>query len=156
MTQVFQRLHTDYPGIRLNIREGQGSELDALLDTASVDLAILFRHQKPSGPDETLLATANTYLVSRPGLALTAGNTVDFKRLEDLPLVLPSSTPCWVRSRLTRNSAQAAKVVNPDLKRYVTLAHPKQGHFTQASRIVSRLVRETVEGWKGQLFAPAP
>ena len=93
---------------------------------------------------------------TRNPAALTAGNTVDFKRLEDLPLVLPSSTPCWVRSRLTRNSAQAAKVVNPDLKRYVTLAHPKQGHFTQASRIVSRRVRETVEGWKGQLFAPAP
>ena len=201
MTQVFQRLHTDYPGIRLNIREGQGSELDALLDTASVDLAILFRHQKPSGPDETLLATANTYLVSRPGLALTAGNTVDFKRLEDLPLVLPRRPSHWrsildeaargkgfhlsavveadslriqkeiivanpqlyamlgpfsVDEELRAGRLQAAKVVNPDLKRYVTLAHPKQGHFTQASRIVSRLVRETVEGWKGQLFAPAP
>ena len=52
----------------------------------SVDIAILFRYQKPSGSDETLLATANTYLVSRPGLALTAGDTVDFKRLRGLPL----------------------------------------------------------------------
>ena len=34
---------------------------------------------------------------------------------------------------------QAAKVVSPELKRYVTLAHPKHGQFTQASRIVAGL-----------------
>jgi LysR family transcriptional regulator, nitrogen assimilation regulatory protein len=199
MTQVFQRLHTGYPKIRLNIREGQGSELDALLDTASVDIAILFRYQKPSGSDETLLATANTYLVSRPGLALTAGDTVDFKRLRGLPLVLPRRPSHWrsildetarskgfnlsteveadslrvqkeiiaanphlyallgpfsVDEELRAGNLQAAKVVNPDLKRYVTLAHPKHGNFTQASRIVSKLIAETVEGWNGQLNMP--
>ena len=198
MTQVFQRLHTDYPKIKLNIREGQGGELDALLDTASVDLAILFRYQKPSGSDEALLATANTYLVSRPGLALTAGDTVDFKRLKDVPLVLPRRPSHWrsildetarskgfnlsavveadslraqkeiiaatphlyallgpfsVDEELRSGILQAAKVVNPDLKRYVTLASPKQGHFTQASRIVAQLIKETVKGWKGQLNA---
>jgi hypothetical protein len=45
-------------------------------------------------------------------------------------------------------------VIAPDLKRYVTLAHPKQGHFTQASRIVSQLIKETVNQWKGQLNRP--
>ena len=49
---------------------------------------------------------------------------------------------------------QAAKVVAPDLKRYVTLANPKQGHFTQASRIVSQLIIETVVAWNGQLNQP--
>jgi hypothetical protein len=49
---------------------------------------------------------------------------------------------------------QAAKVVNPDLKRYVTLAHAKHGKFTQASRIVSKLITETVDGWGGQLNIP--
>ena len=37
MTQVYQRLNADFPKIKLNIREGQGGELDALLDTGSVD-----------------------------------------------------------------------------------------------------------------------
>jgi LysR family nitrogen assimilation transcriptional regulator len=199
MTHVFQRLHAEYPKIRLNIREGQGGELDALLDTGSVDMAILFRFEKPSGQDETWLATANTYLVSRPGLALTSSETVEFKRLEGVPLVLPRRPSHWratldetarskgfhlvteveadslrvqkevvaanphlyallgpfsVDEELRSGQLQAAKVVSPDLKRYVTLALPKQGHTTQASRVVSRIIKETVEGWRGQLNAP--
>ncbi len=95
MTHIFKRLHHDYPKIKLNIREGQGSELDALLDTGSVDMAILFRYEKPTGTDEILLSTANTYLVSSPGLSLTYADTVDFKRLEGLPLVLPRRPSHW-------------------------------------------------------------
>ena len=200
MTQVFQRLHAEYPKIQLNIREGQGGELDTLLDTGSVDLAILFRYEKPNGQDETLLATANTYLVSSPGLPLTTGDTIDFKRLEGLPLVLPRRPSHWrsvldetarskgfqltaeveadslrmqkeviaanphlfallgpfaVDAELRSGRLQAAKVVGPDLKRYVTLAMPKQGNSTQVSRIVSTMIRETVGSWRGQLNPPA-
>lgn len=196
MTHIFKRLHHDYPKIKLNIREGQGSELDALLDTGSVDMAILFRYEKPTGTDEILLSTANTYLVSSPGLSLTYADTVDFKRLEGLPLVLPRRPSHWrsildetarskgfsliaeveadslrvqkeiiaanphmyallgpfsVDEELRTGRLQAAKVMAPDLKRYVTLAHPKQGQFTQASRIVSQMIKETVAGWHGQL-----
>ena len=199
MTHIFKRLHHDYPKIKLNIREGQGSELDALLDTGAVDMAILFRYEKPTGNDETLLSTANTYLVSSPGLSLTYSDTVDFKRLKDLPLVLPRQPSHWrsilneaarskgfslvseveadslrvqkeiiasnphmyallgpfsVDEELRAGKLQAAKVVAPDLKRYVTLANPKQGHFTQASRIVSQLIKSTVVDWNGQLNPP--
>jgi DNA-binding transcriptional LysR family regulator len=199
MTHIFKRLHHDYPKIKLNIREGQGSELDALLETGSVDMAILFRYEKPTGSDELLLCTANTYLVSYPELSLTSADTVDFKRLEGLPLVLPRRPSHWrsildetarskgfslaceveadslrvqkeiiaanphmyallgpfsVDEELRTGKLQAAKVIAPDLKRYVTLAHPKQGHFTQASRIVSQLIKETVVGWKHQLSRP--
>lgn len=199
VTHVFKRLHHDYPKIKLNIREGQGNELDALLDTGSVDMAILFRYGKPAGTDEVLLSTAHTYLVSCPGLSLTLADTVDFKRLEGLPLVLPRRPSHWrsildetargkgfgltseveadslrvqkeivaanphmyallgpfsIDEELRLGRLQAAKVVNPDLKRYVTLAHPKQGHFTQASRIVSNLIKETVLDWQGLLNRP--
>ena len=199
MTHVFTRLHSEYPKIRLNIREGQGGELDALLDTGSVDMAILFRFDKPGGLDELLLATAPTYLVSSPGLPLTQGETVDFKRLAGVPLVLPRRPSHWrsildeaarskgfhltavieadslslqkealvrnphlyallgpfsVADELQSGRLKAAKIIGPDLKRYVTLAHPKQGQLTQAGRIVSRLIKETVEGWNGHLNAP--
>lgn len=199
MTHVFKRLQLEYPRITLSIREGQGGELDALLDSGSVDMAILFRFDKPSGQDESLLSTANTYLVSSPGLSLTRGDTVDFKRLDGLPLVLPRRPAHWrgildetARSKgfhlqaaaeadslyfqkelvagnkqlytllgpfsmteeLQTGRLQVAKVVNPELKRYVTLAHPKQGALTQASRIVSRLIKETVGEWGGQLTKP--
>ena len=199
MTHVFKKLHREYPKIKLNIREGQGSELDALLDTGVVDMAILFRYKKPSGHDETLLATASTYLVSSPGLSLTYSETVDFKRLEGLPLVLPRRPSHWrsildetarskgfsliseveadslrvqkeiiaanphmyallgpfsIDDELKMGKLQAAKVTGPDLKRFVTLALPKQGLFTEASRIVSSLIKETVTEWDGQLNRP--
>jgi DNA-binding transcriptional LysR family regulator len=162
-------------------------------------MAILFRYDKPNNPDETLLTTASTYLVSRPGLSLTHADTVEFRRLEGLPLVLPRRPAHWrsildetakskgfhlqatleadslrvqkeliadnphlyallgpfsVDQELRTGKLQAAKIIGPDLKRYVTLAHPKQGQLTQASRIVSRLIRETVEGWDGQITTP--
>ncbi len=199
MTQVFRRLQVEYPGIRLNIREGQGGELDALLDAGAVDMAILFRYDNPSGTDETLLVTASTYLVSSPGLSLTHGETVEFKRLKDLPLVLPRRPAHWralldemakskgfalqaaveadsltlqkelvaghkhlyallgpfsVSQELRLGRLQAARVVAPDLRRYVTLARPRQGQLTEASRIVSSLITETVAQWRGQLTPP--
>lgn len=200
MTQIFTRLHHEFPKITLNIREGQGGELDAMLDSGSVDMAILFRYDRPNHSDETLLATASTYLVSAPGLPLTNAETVEFRRLEGLPLVLPRRPAHWrsildeaakskgfhlhaaleadslrvqkeviaenpflyallgpfsVDQELLMGLLQAAKVVGPELRRFVTLAHPRQGQLTQASRIVSQLIRETVNGWRGQLTPPA-
>jgi DNA-binding transcriptional LysR family regulator len=199
MTQVFKRLHQQYPQIRLNVREGQGGELDAMLDAGSVDMAILFRYDKPRTADETLLSTAGTYLVSSPGLSLTLGETVDFRRLEGLPLVLPRRPAHWraildetatsqgfaltaaleadsltlqkevitdnkhlyallgpfsVSKEIRAGRLQAAKVVAPDLKRHVTLARPKQGQLTQASRIVADLITQTAQQWQGQLTPP--
>lgn len=194
MTQVFKRLNLEYPNIKLNIREGQGGELDAMLDSGSVDMAILFRYDKPNTGDEILLSTASTYLVSSPGLSLTRGETVEFKRLEHLPLVLPRRPAHWraildetakskgfqlqaaieadsltlqkevvaqnkhlyallgpfsVSQELRTGRLQAAKIVAPDLRRFVTLARPKQGPLTQASRIVADLVREAAKDGLG-------
>ncbi|MFO6420838.1 LysR family transcriptional regulator [Hylemonella sp. W303a] len=201
MSHVFSRLRQDYPRIVLNVREGQGGELDAMLDTGGVDMAILFRFDKPRSPDEILLATVDTYLVSSPGAARTQGETVGFRMLEGLSLVLPRRPAHWraildetarsqgfhlqtvidadslrlqkqvlvdhpnlyallgpfsIDEELRQGKLQAAKLVGPELKRYVTLAHPKWGQLTQASRIVSRLIRETVQSWGGQLKPSAP
>jgi LysR family transcriptional regulator, nitrogen assimilation regulatory protein len=200
LTHVFKRLHTEYPKIKLNIREGQGGELDALLDTASVDLAILFRYQKPTGADEFLLGTADTYLVFSPNLPQTFSDKMDFKRLEDLPLVLPRSSSYWraildetarskgihlsvvleadslriqkeiiaenphlyallgsfsIEEELRSARLCATKIVNPELKRYVTLASPKHGASTVAIRIVAKIIKDTVHEWSGQLNTPA-
>ena len=199
MTHVFKRLREEFPRIRLNIREGQGGELDALLDTGSVDMAILFRYERPRIQDEFLLSTASTYLVSSPGMPLTSGDTVEFSQLAGLPLVLPRRPAYWrsildetARSQgfslqveveadslrvqkeliadryglyallgpfsmdeeLRSGRLQAAKLLYPDLKRYVTLTMPRQGQITQASRIVARLIKETVDSWGGQLSKP--
>src|SRR5215203_5428621 len=71
MTRLFECLQAEHPGIRLNIAEAQGTELDAMLDTGAIDMAILFRFNRPSGRDEKLLCVAHTFLVSAPGDELT-------------------------------------------------------------------------------------
>ena len=95
MTRVFQRLQSEHPGIRLNIAEAQGAELDALLDSGAVDFAILFRFNRPTGRDEKLLCVAHTYLVSAPGDEITQEPTVNLSRLAGLRLVLPRRPSHW-------------------------------------------------------------
>ena len=95
MTRLFERLQTEHPGIRLNIAESQGIELDSMLDTGAVDLAILFRFNRPNAREEKLLSVAHTYLVSAPGNEITQGPTVNFSRLSGLRLILPRRPSHW-------------------------------------------------------------
>lgn len=95
LTTLYARLHERYPSIRLNVREGQGGELDMLLDGGAVDMAILFRYRRPDSAEERLLASVGTYLVARPGDTLTRAPSIDFARLAGLPLVLPRRPAHW-------------------------------------------------------------
>ncbi len=95
MTRLFERLQAEHPGIRLDIAEAQGTELDAMLDSGAVDLAILFRFQRPSAREEKALCVAGTYLVSAPGDALTRSATLPFAKLKGLALVLPRRPSHW-------------------------------------------------------------
>ncbi|GAA0746889.1 LysR family transcriptional regulator [Ideonella azotifigens] len=95
VTRLFERLQQEHPGIRLNIAEAQGAEIDAMLDSGAVDLAVLFRFKRPSGREEKLLSVAHTYLVSAPGDDLTCEPTVNFTRLANLRLVLPRRPGQW-------------------------------------------------------------
>lgn len=95
LTRLFERLQQDHPGIHLNIAEAQGAEIDAMLDSGVVDLAILFRFNRPSGREEKLLSVAHTYLVSAPGDELTREPTVNFASLSNLRLVLPRRPGQW-------------------------------------------------------------
>ena len=95
VTRLFEELQREHPGIRLEVAEAQGAELDAMLDAGVVDLAILFRYQRPSARDEQLLCAVHTFLVSAPGDALTAAPTLAFARLQGLRLVLPRRPSHW-------------------------------------------------------------
>lgn len=95
MTRVFEWLQTEHPAVKLDIAEAQGTELDAVLDSGAVDMAILFRFHRPSGSEEKLLCMANTFLVSAPGDALTREPTLPFARLAGLRLVLPRRPSHW-------------------------------------------------------------
>ncbi len=95
VTHLFTVLQARHPGVRLDITEGQGAELDAMLDGGAVDLAVLFRFRKPGGNDERQLGVANTYVVSAPGDPLTCTPTLNFASLNGLSLVLPRRPSHW-------------------------------------------------------------
>lgn len=198
-TRLVERLRSEHPGIRLSVAEAQGAELDAMLDSGAVDLAILFRFQKPSGREETALCRADTYLVSSPSDPLTEAPTQNFARLAGLPLVLPRRPSHWrnaldeaarslgfklepvaeadsltvqkelvarmpgvysvlgpytIAPDLRAGRLQAARLVRPGLTRHVTLALPRQGKSSQASRMVAQHVRSLVQAWGDQLTEP--
>jgi DNA-binding transcriptional LysR family regulator len=95
VTHLFAQLQERHPAIRLNVAVAQGAELEAMLDTGAVDLAVLFRFSKPSSGDERQLCLAGTYLVSAPGDKLTRAPTLNFSRLQGLQLVLPRRPSHW-------------------------------------------------------------
>jgi len=95
ITRLFERLQVQHPGIQLNIAEAQGAELDTMLDTGTVDMAILFRYPRQSGHQEKLLGIAPTYVVSAPNDVLTREPTLNFSELAGLRLVLPRRPSHW-------------------------------------------------------------
>ncbi|RQR22985.1 LysR family transcriptional regulator [Burkholderia sp. Bp9143] len=90
MTTLCERINAAYPDIRLNVRESQLGEVETWLDSGRVDLAILF-HAERSMTTERLatLATIETYLVGAPDSPLLQRETVEFRHLEGVPLILP-------------------------------------------------------------------
>lgn len=183
---VYERVRERYPGIRLSVREGQGAELDRLLESGAVDLAILFRHEKSARADEQHLAKVDTFLVGAAHDALLRATTLPFARLDGLPLVLPTRPSPWrhLLDDLSRRKGirlhvlleadsvavqkevaakggtytilgpyammddvragrlRASRIINPDLKRFVTLAMPRKGPLTVPCRVVAQLIRE--------------
>lgn len=95
MTRLFEALQREHPGIRLSIAKAKGAELDLMLDTGAVDLAILFRAQQPNGCDEKALCVAHTYLVAAPDDTLTRAPVLAFQQLRDPRLVLPRRPGQW-------------------------------------------------------------
>jgi DNA-binding transcriptional LysR family regulator len=194
VTTVYERARERYPRIRLSVREGQGAELDALLDSGAVDLAILFRYEKSARGDEQHLATVDTFLVGAANDEITRPGTIDFSRLDRLPLILPSRPSPWrhlldgvsrrkgislfvvleadsvaiqkevaakggtytvlgpyaMMEDVRAGRLQASRIVNPDFKRFVTLAMPKKGPLTLACKMVAQLIRETATELEGE------
>ena len=197
-TTVYERARELYPRVKLSVREGQGAELDVLLDSGVVDLAILFRDEKSARSDEQHLATVDTFLVGAVNDAVTAAATIAFSRLDRLPMVLPSRPSTWrhlldevsrrkgiafqvvmeadsvtvQKEVAAKGSAysilgpyammedvragrlQASRIINPDIKRFVTLAMPKKGPLTLACKVIARLIQQTAKELEGKDSLP--
>jgi LysR family nitrogen assimilation transcriptional regulator len=86
---LFRRTAEHFPQVRLHVFEGSSGQLDEWLKYGRLDLAILFRYGKASLRNEDVLALADSYLVGPIEDALTQAPTIDFAKLDGLPLILP-------------------------------------------------------------------
>lgn len=105
ISQLYFRLRSAFPLIRLVVREGQGAQLETWLENGHLDLAILFRHGSGTRSRDICLVETETYLVGPAGNAYTRESTVPFSALHQLPLILFCRPNSW-RDRLDQLSAQ--------------------------------------------------
>jgi DNA-binding transcriptional LysR family regulator len=115
LTTVFIKLAKQYPLIQLTVREGQGAQLDTWLEEGSVDLALVFRTSPVPRNGDAYLFEAPTYLVGRIGDRLTSRPTVEFSKLDGLPLVLFCRPSGW-RNRLDEVAAEHSVSLNVALE----------------------------------------
>lgn len=73
--------------IRIEVLEGENTQIEQWLSNGRSDLSILYRYGRPP-PNETALMTVDSCLVGRAGDPLLDGPSVPFARLDGLPLVL--------------------------------------------------------------------
>ncbi|MET0289741.1 MAG: LysR substrate-binding domain-containing protein [Pseudoxanthomonas sp.] len=99
MGKLFSGLRARYPAVTLKILEGSSGQVEEWLADARVDIAVLYRYGTSLPEGEQSLAVVDSYLIGGRSNTLTSADTVPFKALDQLPLVLPSA-PNGVRTAL--------------------------------------------------------
>lgn len=103
---LYDALRNRYPGITLRVYEGSATQLDEWVGAGRVEIALLHRRDRRVARDAERLGDAVMHLIGAPGDPLTRGATCRFRRLRDLPLVLPAP-PSPLRAMLDRAAADA-------------------------------------------------
>jgi DNA-binding transcriptional LysR family regulator len=97
--RLFTRIRAAHPAVRLRILEGSSGQVEEWLADARIDIAILYRYGASLPEHEESLATVDSYLIGAAGDKLTAGETVEFAALDELPFILPGA-PNGLRNAL--------------------------------------------------------
>jgi DNA-binding transcriptional LysR family regulator len=96
---LFADLRTGAPRVTLHATEGFSGSLDEQLASGRLDIAVINRYGAAAGRGEEVLGTAETWLIGKAGSPLLAQETVPFKALAGVPLVLPA-VPNGLRATL--------------------------------------------------------
>ncbi|MBL0422630.1 LysR family transcriptional regulator [Ramlibacter sp. AW1] len=103
---LFLRLRALHPGIRLRVMEGSVAHIDQWVASGAVDLGVTYDYGNIGAGSESL-ARVSSYLVSAKGDRLTQTDNVPFRKLDGLPMVLPSAMSS-IRVLLRRLEREAA------------------------------------------------
>lgn len=95
VSTLYYRLRERFPLVQLHVREGLGATLEHWLEDGTVDLAILYRFDPKPRSGDVVLKRSATFLIGPAGDALTAGPTVPFRALHELPLITFCRPNSW-------------------------------------------------------------
>ena len=160
VSSLFRDLRKYYPGIRLHVHEGSGGQIEEWLSSGRIDVGILFRYGKAHAMSSPLLARSDAYLVGATNDPVTQSPTVQFARLQGLPLVL-ASPPNRLRALLDQisrrkhftlsvlletDSLAIQKNVVAEAQAYTILALNAVYREVQSGRLqASRIVNPTID-----------
>jgi len=100
---LFADLRASAPGVTLHAAEGFSGNLDEQLANGRLDIAVINRYGPGKVRGEEVLGTADSWLIGKAGSALLQEDSVAFKVLAGLPLVLPA-VPNGLRATLDQLS----------------------------------------------------
>lgn len=96
---LFAETRKRFPEVQLHITEGSSAQLEEWLNEGRLDLALLLREDHTARADEPVLTTLPLLLIVPLGHALAGRQSIAFRDVLALPLVLPSP-PHPLRARL--------------------------------------------------------
>lgn len=99
---LFRRLQTEFPGVRLRVYDGSDGQLEEWLSGGQIDIGVLYSKSRDSTRTSHRLTRIAAHLVGGAGDPITRLPTVEFIRLDGLPLVL-AGLPSGVRSILEQH-----------------------------------------------------
>jgi len=105
VNSIFSDIRAVAPAVRLQIMEGLSGQLDELLVSGRLDLAILNRYRKDVNPSEDVLGQVESFVVGKPDSPLLRNHAISFRDLKDVPLVLPAA-PNGLRAVLEQNASK--------------------------------------------------
>jgi LysR family transcriptional regulator, nitrogen assimilation regulatory protein len=109
--QLLRELLRDFPLIRLRILEGSNGQIDEWLGEGKVDVGVVYRYGNKLLGSEESLGMIDSWLVGQASDELTRRPTVAFKRLHNLPLILPSM-PNGLRAILQQHAQEQGVSLN--------------------------------------------
>jgi LysR family nitrogen assimilation transcriptional regulator len=151
MRKLFVEIKEKHPNVKIKIVEGSSGQVEEWLNDARVDIAILYRYGNLQPDHEELLATVDSYLIGYKGDKITGKEFVNFKELDGLPFILPSS-PNGLRTTLDNIARQEHVSIAPVIE---ADSLPLQKQLTEQERLFTVLPLHAVwhEVKSGQLQA---
>lgn len=90
MSALFVRVRQRFPGIRLRFKEGYHSQIQSWLESGQVDIGIVLSYDSLRKKDDIALSEFDAYLCGPANDSVTSHDTVEFRTVLDLPLIVPA------------------------------------------------------------------